>query len=642
MSTVRRLYFYGLSLISALVVVWGIIGLLRTIFSSGLIGGSSLLATGLSLVLVGVPIFFLHWRAAQKDALSDPVERASRIRAMFLYVALGSFLGPVVFSVLALLDRGLVQLFGQPSTSAWFGSQQSPIDNILAILVNVLALVFFWWVLRGDWRADTEENFLPEARRFYRYLWLLAGLIILIGGVYNLLRYILYTPGQNSMQTISVLAGGIAFLLVGTPLWAYHWWVVQESLGSSSERRSLLRLLVLYLISLAGVIGVLTTLGSVVHSLLRWLLGEQRTLVEFIQGNSAEIGATVPLAVMWGYYGNILTRELAALPDQPRRAALRRLYFYILSLLGLAVTLAGLFNLVDFFIQLAFVRGALLGAFQDTLSSALSVLLVGLPLWLVTWRSMRAEAARRDDQGDHARRSVLRKSYLYLVLFFLVVGGMAFSGQFLFALLDALLSQQIPPDLGETLTRLVLWLGVDLAFLLYHWRALRGDSQLAQQTLGELHSAYPTLLILPQGDPFADMFLQDLHRIAPRLPVALHTIEQGAPDEAMLGAKAILLPLGIALNPPQSFGLWLEEYHGRRLLIPLERDSYVLLGQGEKTPQELAREAARAVRQLAEGEALRSALPTSPWAVAGYVLGGLLAVLLVALLFSLMISALFR
>jgi hypothetical protein len=642
MSTVRRLYFYGLSLISVVVVVWGAVGLLRTIFHSGLIGGSSLLATGLSLVLVGGPIFYFHWRAVQKDALTDPVERASRVRAVFFYAALAAFLGPIVFALLAVLNRWLVEVFGQLATSAWFGTGQTVLDNLLAILVNLIALVFFWWVLQSDWRANPIDNSLPEVRRLYRYLWMLTGLIILIGGVYNLLRYILYTPGQNALQSVPILAGGITFLLVGAPLWGYHWWVVQDSLSFPAERRSLLRLLVLYIISLAGVIGVLTTLGSVVQSLLRWLFGEQRTIADFIQGNSAEIAATVPLAVMWAYYGRILTREMAALQDQPRRAALRRLYFYILSLLGLSVTFAGLFNLVDFLVQMVFVQGSLVGSFRSMLSGALSALLVGMPLWLITWRSMQAEASRRDDLGDHSRRSVLRKSYLYLVLFILVVGGMTFSGQFLFALLDALLSQQIPADLGQTLTKIILWLLIDVLFLVYHWRCLRSDSQLAQQTLGNLHSAFPTLLILPQADPFADLFLQDLRRLAPRLPVALHAVEQGAPDETMLGAKAILLPIGIALDPPQSLQLWLSEYHGRRLLIPFERESYLLLGQGEKTIQDLAREAARAVRQMAEGEALRTTLSGGPWAVVGYILGGLFALQLVILLFTLMISALFR
>src|SRR5690606_14161463 len=103
MSTVRRLYFYALTLISIEVVIWGAVNLLRTIVSRGLVGGGSLLATGLSLVLVGTPIFLLHWRAAQKDAREEAEEQASRIRAVFLYAVLAAALIPIVYAVLALL-----------------------------------------------------------------------------------------------------------------------------------------------------------------------------------------------------------------------------------------------------------------------------------------------------------------------------------------------------------------------------------------------------------------------------------------------------------------------------------------------------------------------------------------------------------
>src|SRR5512133_138180 len=110
MSTVRRLYFYGLSLISAEVIIWGMINLLRTVISNGLIGAGSLLATGLSLVLVGLPIFWLHWRTVQRDAQRDQEERASRIRAVFLYAALFAVQTPIVYAILAMISRWLTTL----------------------------------------------------------------------------------------------------------------------------------------------------------------------------------------------------------------------------------------------------------------------------------------------------------------------------------------------------------------------------------------------------------------------------------------------------------------------------------------------------------------------------------------------------
>ena len=58
MKTVRRLYFFAVAFISLEVVVWGVIGLLRSIFNPDIVTDSAqVLARAISLVLVGVPIF---------------------------------------------------------------------------------------------------------------------------------------------------------------------------------------------------------------------------------------------------------------------------------------------------------------------------------------------------------------------------------------------------------------------------------------------------------------------------------------------------------------------------------------------------------------------------------------------------------
>src|SRR5512133_2853995 len=154
MSTIRRLYFYALSLISIEVVLWGVVNLIRTIVSHGLIGSGSLLATGLSLVLVGVPIFLLHWRTVQRDAWRDLEERGSRIRAVFLYGALLSTLLPIVYALMAIIDRALIQAKGLPLYNAWLGEQGTALDNLIAILINAVVFAYFWSVLRDDWRAN--------------------------------------------------------------------------------------------------------------------------------------------------------------------------------------------------------------------------------------------------------------------------------------------------------------------------------------------------------------------------------------------------------------------------------------------------------------------------------------------------------
>lgn len=645
MSTVRRLYFYALTLISIEVIIWGLVNLLRTIVSRGMLGGGSLLATGLSLVLVGVPIFFLHWRAAQNDARRETEDQASRIRAVFLYTALTATLIPIVYAVLALLHREITVLLGGSAINAWFGGEGSLTDNLVSIVINAAGFAYFWSVLRNDWRANPSEEHLADARRLYRYLWVLIGLMLSVAGIFNLLQFLFNLSGILSNAVL--ISGAFSLLFVGAPLWWYFWSSVQDSLKDARERNSLLRLVVLYLISLSGVIGVVSAGGSVINSLIRWAAGEPNTLGGLLRESSGELAAAAAIGLMWWYYGRILRKELAVLPDKQRRENTGKFYDYILSLIGLAVTYAGLIALADLIANTLF-HPSFMGSFRSSLSGGLSAVLVGLPVWLLPWRTVQLETMRQGSAGEHARRSVLRRVYLYLVLFVLMIGTMVFAGRLLYTLINGLLTQS-EPDIAGQAGALLLSLLITAALLVYHFRCLRADNRVSQQALGTFHAAYPTLVVVEDDDlpkaevqrAFADALVQHLARAAPRLPVAVHAMGRGAPDEAMLEAKAIVLPAALVLTPPEPLRLWLNEYRGLRILVPFTTDNWFWIGQAKKRPEDLARETADALRQMAEGVAVRAGLPNNPWVVAGYILGGIFGLILLFIAFTILAGTIF-
>ena len=95
MKSIRRLYFYLVAFISIEVIVWGLIGLLRSIVDRTVSGGADALAQALALILVGVPIFLIHWLWAQRAAARDDEEKTASLRAVFLYVILLATLIPV-------------------------------------------------------------------------------------------------------------------------------------------------------------------------------------------------------------------------------------------------------------------------------------------------------------------------------------------------------------------------------------------------------------------------------------------------------------------------------------------------------------------------------------------------------------------
>ena len=640
MRTVRRLYFYTLALIGAEAVVWGAVALLRTILASGLIGTAGQLATGLSAVLVGLPVFLFHWQTCQRDAQHDEEEHTSRIRAVFLYGIRAALLVPILYSSLALFDRALSGLFGLDPLQAGIGETQSPTDNLVAILILLIATVFFSRVLNHDLAAAGADSLLPETRRLYRYLWVAFGLTIAVAGIQGLVRFLLSLPTGLGGPSGYQLANSLALILVGAPVWVWTWLLVQSLLDQPSERQSILRLVSLYLISLAGLVGVLAAGGNVLSGLLAWLFGRPQTFSGFLIDSSAYIGAGLPLGVVWAYYGRILEDEMALLPGEPRRESIRRLYRSILSALGVTIVFTGILVLVELSVDLL-LAAAGVSTEWPRLSTGLAALGVGLPLWLSYWPGLQMEAAARSDAGDRARRSVIRRTYLYLAVFALVVGAMLAAGNLFFTLLSNLLGGQSGNVLRIALQRSGL-LGVIAVFLIYHLRALRQDGQAKELSLGNLHAAYPALILVERETALADAIAHELERHAPRLPLKIHLLERGLPDEECLSARVILLTSALAVEPSDGLRLWMSGCHAKRLVLPMPREGWVWQGTAARPLNETARDAASAVRQMAEGEAPRAGLPNSPWSIAGLVLGGIFAFGLLTSLFSLVIGSLWR
>ena len=112
MKSIRRLYFYLVAFISIEVVLWGLVGLLRSIVDDTVSGGADALAQALALILVGVPIFLIHWLWAQRASSSDPEEKSATLRAVFLYAILLGTLIPVIQNLLSFIDRSLIQATG--------------------------------------------------------------------------------------------------------------------------------------------------------------------------------------------------------------------------------------------------------------------------------------------------------------------------------------------------------------------------------------------------------------------------------------------------------------------------------------------------------------------------------------------------
>jgi hypothetical protein len=280
--------------------------------------------------------------------------------------------------------------------------------------------------------------------------------------------------------------------------------------------------------------------------------------------------------------------------------------------------------------------------FRSSIAACVATLAVGVPLWLFTWPPQQAQARLTDLPGEQARRSVVRKGYLYLVLFATVIGAMGTAGAIFFLVLSTLLGNN--PELNFWLAlaqRSAAFIQVAV-WLAYHLRMLLEDGKFAQRTLRDRQAGFPALVLQSGAGSFSGLLTAALQQQAPHLPVSVHDLELGPLDESMKQARVVVLPAGLALQPPDGLRAWLETYEGQRILVPQAADGWTWLGAAHRSERDLAKETARALRLMAEGQAFQPAGPSNAWTVVGYVLAVLFALQVLLLLVSLGLSLVMR
>ncbi len=621
MKSIRRLYFYLVALIAVEVVTWGLIGLLRSIVDQTISGGADALAGALALILVGVPIFLIHWLWAQRVSAQDEEEKTASLRAVFLYGILLGTLVPVVQNVLSFINRALVQSAGMDVGRAFSTfREQTLADNFIAIGMNLIVAAYFWNILRHEWETLPDRENFADVRRLYRYLWMLYGLFMTVFGVQQILRFLLYIPGDVlGAMGQEVVVNGTALVLVGAPVWVYAWRLIQDSLPDPAEMGSALRLVILYLLALGGVITVVSTAWLFMDTLLTALLGSMTTMNEFIRDIGGPISVGLPLGALWAYFGHWLDRHIKVVADPVRAAGMRRLYHYILSAIGLVVAFVGVGALLSFFIDLITSQLLISGGMRVALATAIASLVVGLPLWLWNWRPMQGEAMLENEVGDHARRSIIRKFYLYLVLFTSVIGGMASAVALVYQLIRVVLVGDAGDDFLNSLLNTLQLLFLFGVVLVYHLNKLRADGASTADALVEKQAQFQ-VLVVDAGQGFAESVRAALAKAGAKVQVTVTT-----PDVQPEGAfQAVILGAGVEVNAPA----WLRSIQGSRIIV--QDDASPLVWADD------AGQAAASVLSLAEGQAIQKKQMARPgWMVVVYIFAALFALQLLFFLFAL-------
>ncbi|NTU79242.1 MAG: hypothetical protein HGA45_07535, partial [Chloroflexales bacterium] len=421
MSSVRRWYIFLVATISLQAVTWAVIALLRNVLGVWGERSTEAIAFQVAVIVIGLPVYLIHWLWAQRLAAGDPEERGAVLRRLYLYGNMAALLAPGLGSAYE-LSRGLLGLLLEPG-GGWhggyaFGAEQSTVQGLLSSLIPILVLGLLWLyhrqVAMADGRAAPPTGNSALIRRLYLLGFSLGGLLMAAQGAVATMRWVLYQIGGGT-----AMAGGIALvdplagLLVGLPLWVLAWSQAQRLFHGPDlgERESALRKFYLHAVVFFSALAAVGGATMMLAGLLRQAFGLEP------QGDiRGPLPVVLVAAVIWAYHSLTLRADAAVIAEAPRQAGVRRLSWYLVASIGLAAALIGLGSITSVLIR-ALGAPSFGDDLREQLAWALAALIAGLPVWALIWRKAQGLAALDGPGGDAERGSLARRIYLYGFLF---------------------------------------------------------------------------------------------------------------------------------------------------------------------------------------------------------------------------------
>ncbi len=430
---VRRLYFYGMALISliaALIAADNLIYILDGIWLGSNVGEAvytidfytrDAIAGNGGVLLVATPIFLVHWAAILNRR--DLEELHSGMRKFFLYVAAAVAVGYALYNAFSLI-QGIAQLaFGMPvsESTIWPAGW---LHDLLMLLIGLALQRYFLNIARTDGDLGQEIGIAGTWRRLYQTLAGLFGLGLVIFGSVGLIETLLRMALNAIGVQVTVigwwaprLADHLAQLLVGAPLLRLNWVRWQAlAVAHPQEAQTALRRFYLYVAVVGGALTVLLPVAELLRSLILVLLGELSfTDPQFIDILTTTIAATPVGLAIWRWHWSFLQREAAAYGESHEGALIRRLYYYAVAATGLIILWFGAVDVVQ--VGLDWISGQITTGgdriWVFPLAAGLSRIVVAAPIWAYHWQVVQRVARQDDAAGRAERASGPRKVYLY-------------------------------------------------------------------------------------------------------------------------------------------------------------------------------------------------------------------------------------
>lgn len=446
--SLRRLFVYAMLLASLIVAGIGLSEVLGAALSTAAARRELDLAGPLAMMVVGLPVFGALALWVRRTHASDPSERSTAAWTLYLNGALLVTLGAAVGSAFAV--AGSV-IDGESSAAA------------------AASLVVWGAAWAGHWYSwdRLRPTLLP---RLHLWIGSAAGLWIGAGALFFLIHELVQRAidpavaavGSTWANNLQLALWGVA---IGGAVWTWHWLVH----GVRAPRTEGWHGYVLLPGVLAGLAAVVTGAGLGLYLVLEWLLGDPgaATAPDHFRDLSFAVAAMVVGLGSWRYHRAVVG------PSATRaRTEVDRIYDYLVSGVALVtVAVAVSILVVAFFEAIAPLAAQGGGAGTNTLLAATTLLLVGVPMWAVSWRRVQRLAA----ENEHERRSITRRTYMYAI--FGVGGAVAFVAMIglLVVVFEALLDEGVGNALVRELDVPVALLVTTGAAALYHWLVYRAE-----------------------------------------------------------------------------------------------------------------------------------------------------------------------
>ena len=518
MLTIRRLYVYSVSYLGLVLTLGGLATLGRVLLeqlvdvpSSGvafneLAGGEHFkeqTALGVALVAVGLPVWALHLRIAARwlaDARGE-AERGSALRRLYLYAALVTTALMAATSAHHLLYHTLAWLTGLESGESTAAGLARPLP---ALVLGMLFWAYHRDTARRDRQRVGERGASATLRRWYVYGLAAVGFVMLGFNLAELVDWLwraLVDPTARLVASSGLadrtLIEACTGTLVALALWLLHRAWAEAAAGAGVwfgdvERRSTLRKVYAY-----GAVGlcvamVLASASGALQFGLKLLLGVAPAQIageSIVVAVGRSLAHALVFGVFWLYHWQLIRRDGALEPERGRQAAVRRIYFYLVALVALAVLVVSFIALLQLLLDLLLFGQSDVVGLRSAAADWLSALLIALPVWLAHWRTVQRQAApgllAEPDRQDELR-SVARRLYLYLVVFAAVTSLIGTAAITIYRLVSAALGLTLTRNDQIELSHLIETGLVAGLLLWYHgWLVLRADRAALRQPAGE-------------------------------------------------------------------------------------------------------------------------------------------------------------